>query len=425
MLRVILKPFQRFLNTEASGSILLLLATLAALLWANSPWRANYAHLWETPLPLNIAGLQSNLPLHFWINEGLMTLFFLLVGLEIKREFLGGELSSPRQASLPILGALGGMVVPALIYAGFNPPGTVFAHGWAIPTVTDIAFAIGALTLLGNRVPLGLKVFLIALAIVDDIGAILIIALFYSHGLQPLWLLAAAGLLLLGFALNRSGKHRCWPYLALGVPLWLAILQSGIHPTIAGVLLALTVPATLGANSQPTDASTSRLELETDSYEANLPTLQTIEHGLHPWVTYSILPLFALANAGVHLPWTSITDALGQPLSWGILAGLFLGKPLGITLAAWAAVRLGWASLPAQVNFRQIHAAGVLGGIGFTMSVFITLLAFREPGQVATAKLAILLASGLSAGVGVGLLWWALQSPASVAADTPEPLSEE
>ena len=379
-----------------------------------------------------------------------MTLFFLLVGLEIKREFLGGELSSPKQASLPILGALGGMLVPAFIYASFNPPGSAFAHGWAIPTVTDIAFAIGALTLLGNRVPLGLKVFLIALAIVDDIGAILIIALFYSHGLQPLWLLAAAGLLLLSFALNRSGNHRCWPYLALGVPLWLAILQSGIHPTIAGVLLALTVPATHGlaglpaaqpaqspaqegahgfsqVQTQPqgTNSPTATTELDTDPDEENLPTLQTIEHGLHPWVTYGILPLFALANAGVHLPWDSITDALGHPLTWGIVAGLFFGKPLGITLAAWAAVRLGWASLPAQVNFRQIHAAGVLGGIGFTMSVFITLLAFEEPSQVAAAKLAILLASGLSAAVGVGLLGWALQSPASVTAEIPQPLSAE
>jgi NhaA family Na+:H+ antiporter len=431
VLKVLLKPFQQFLQLEAAGSLLLLLATVSALGLANSPWRNLYEIFWHSPLPLSLGNVQFSLPSHFWLNEGLMTLFFLLVGLEIKREILTGELSTPRQASLPILGALGGMIIPAGIYALLNPPGSAFARGWGIPTVTDIAFAVGALTLLGKRVPLGLKVFLVALAIVDDVGAIVIIALFYSQGIQPLFLLVAASILLVACLLNRARVYQPWPYLILGVFLWLALLQSGIHPTIAGVLLALTVPASMQAlpsqtDQQATAEPTHRLAPEDlkspalliptkppkekqGSDDAMSSPLQRIAQGLHPWVTYGILPLFALANAGVHLPWGQIFHSLRQPLALGIIAGLFLGKPLGITLAAWAAVRLGWATLPAQVTLRQIHAAGVLGGIGFTMSVFINLLAFREPSQVASAKLAILLASGLSAIVGVSLLWLALE----------------
>lgn len=243
MLHVLLKPFQKFMQMQAAGSALLLLATMAALVWANSAMGETYLPFWETPLSLGLGSAQVSYPLGFWINEGLMTLFFLLVGLEIKRELLVGELSSPRQASLPILGALGGMLAPAAIYMLLNPPGSTYGSGWGIPTVTDIAFAVGALTLLGNRVPIGLKVFLIALAIVDDIGAILMIAVFYSHGIAPFFLALAAGLLAIGFLLNKAGVSKPWPYLLLGFPLWVALLQSGVHPTIAGVLLALTVPA--------------------------------------------------------------------------------------------------------------------------------------------------------------------------------------
>ena len=437
MLRLILKPFQKFLQLQTSGSILLLLFTIFALLWANLPFTIGYDAFWQTTVNLGVGGYQFNHPLQFWINEGLMTLFFLLVGLEIKRELLVGELSSPRQASFPIIGAIGGMLVPAIIYGLLNPPGSVYGKGWAIPTVTDIAFTVGALSLLGERVPIGLKVFLIALAIVDDIGAILIIALFYSSGVQPLFLAIAAGILLLSLLINKSGNSRPWPYLALGAPLWLALLQSGIHPTIAGVLLAFTIPATAridpcAFHQQSLDAL-SRLEeegLQCESkvmltnahYQENIQVLDTlceevqaplqqIEHGLHPWVTYGILPLFALANAGVQIPWSHLADALGHLSVLGIIAGLSLGKPLGITAATWLAVRLGWAKLPDFVSWRQIHAAGVLSGIGFTMSVFITMLAFHTTEQLMDAKLGILVGSGLSAVIGIGLMAMTLNQP--------------
>jgi NhaA family Na+:H+ antiporter len=407
MQSVLVKPFQRFLQIETAGSALLLLATVGALSWANMGWGTGYDAFWHTALRLGFADFQISQPLQFWINEGLMTLFFLLVGLEIKRELVAGELSSPQQARLPILGALGGMVVPAGLYVLLNPPGSAYAWGWGIPTVTDIAFAVGALTLLGKRVPIGLKVFLTALAIVDDIGAILIIALFYSQGIHLGFLAWAAGIVLLAALVNRLGGNRLWPYLVLGFPLWLALLNSGIHPTIAGVLLAFTIPASAKWGAGQTGQA----------------PLQRLEHTLQPWVTYGVLPLFALANAGVHIPWQGLSHVLQQPLPLGIIAGLFLGKPLGITLAAWVAVRAGWAKLPTQVSWPQIHAAGVLGGIGFTMSVFITLLAFREPSQTALAKLAILLASGLSALVGVGLLWLSLQKSHKSA--LPSPQTEE
>jgi len=444
MLRVILKPFQKFLQLQASGSAILLLATLSALVLANSPLAATYADFWHTPLLLEFGAYRLAYPLEFWVNEGLMTLFFLLVGLEIKRELLVGELSSFRQASLPIVGALGGMLAPALIFLLLNPPGTPYNRGWAIPTVTDIAFTVGALSLLGNRVPVGLKVFLLALAIVDDIGAILVIACCYSSGVQLGFLALAAGILALGWLINCSGVINPLIYLGLGLPLWATMLQSGVHPTIAGVLLAAIIPASAkidpcsfhqqsmdtlfqleqsGLQCQTTsmltngEAQASIQALESLCEEVQAP-LQRIEHSLHPWVTYGILPLFALANAGVSVPWGQLGTAFSQPLTLGIVAGLFLGKPLGIFALTWTTVKLGWTALPTQVNWRQIHAAGVLSGIGFTMSVFITLLAFREPMQVSYAKLGILLASGLSALVGLGLLWLALRS------QKPEPQSK-
>lgn len=445
MFRVLLKPFQKFLQLQTAGSILLLLATLAALIWANSPAGSSYDAFWNSPLTFGFGGFQISHTVQFWINEGLMALFFLLVGLEIKRELLVGELSSVRQASLPIVGALGGMLVPAAIYALINPLGSPYVGGWGIPTVTDIAFTVGTMALLGNRVPIGLKVFLIALAIVDDIGAILMIALFYSHGIQPIYLVWSAALLLLTFLLNRAGETRPWPYVALGIPLWLALLNSGIHPTIAGVLLALMVPAS--AKIDPCVFHTQSLNvldqleqsglqcqttvmLTNADYQANVQALETLceevqaplqqlEHQLHPWVTYGILPMFALANAGVQIPWDHLGHALGQPLTLGIIGGLFLGKPLGITFAAWAAIRAGWATLPENVSLRQIHAAGTLSGIGFTMSVFITLLAFNEPLHVAYAKLGILLASALSAVVGLGLMQVSLKSPKALAIESP------
>lgn len=430
MFKTLLKPFQKFLQLQASGSILLLLAAVAALIWANSPISETYESFWKTPLTLGFGSWQFSKSLHFWINDGLMTFFFFLVGLEIKRELLVGELSSPRQASLPIIGAVGGIVVPALAYLIFNPPGSAFNSGWGIPTVTDIAFAISALAILGDRIPVGLKVFLIALAIVDDIGAIVIIALFYSHGVHSVFLLITGAILALLIAMNRSGVDRPWPYAILGLFLWAAVLYSGIHPTIAGVLLAFTIPSfskmnpaafyqegiqTLECFKQDGLSTNTRLVLTNANYQANIQhleslceavqaPLQQMEHAIHPWVTYGILPLFALANAGVTIHVSDLEAALAHPITLGILTGLFLGKQVGITLFAWLAVQFKLAELPAGANWRQLHATAILGGIGFTMSVFITLLAFESSVYIADAKLSILLASILSALVGLLLL---------------------
>lgn len=443
MLKTLLKPFQKFLQLQAAGSLLLLLAAVVALIWANSPWQTTYHTLWHTPLSFGVGTFQFRQSLHFWINDALMAVFFFLVGLEIKRELLVGELASPRQASLPIMGAIGGILVPAVVYTVFNPPGSLLNSGWGIPTVTDIAFAVGALAVLGNRVPLGLKVFLIALAIVDDIGAILIIALFYSQGIQPAFLLAAGGIMLVLFGMNRTGINKPWPYALIGIALWFAILKSGLHPTIAGVLLAFTVPASSKINplafyqesiqtlerfrnaglSQQTSVLLTNADyqenvqhLEALCEEVQAP-LQKMEHSIHPIVTYGILPLFALANAGVSIQTADLGAAFTSPLTLGILAGLFLGKQLGITLFAWLSVRLKLAELPANVSWRQLHAAAVLGGIGFTMSVFIALLAFQNEEYIAFAKLAILAASSLSGIVGILLLKSTLGSHAEDATE--------
>jgi NhaA family Na+:H+ antiporter len=361
-----------------------------------------------------------------------MTLFFFVVGLEIKRELLVGELSSVRKAILPIAAAIGGLVCPALVFYALNPAGTPYTAGWGIPTVTDIAFAIGILAILGSRAPLGLKVFLTALAIADDLGAILMIALFYSAGIQAGSLLTAGVVLLGAFVLNRMEVDRPLPYAVLGIVLWASILQSGIHPTIAGVLLALMVPAQsrIDARGFHIEAQAQlerfrqagvgyseadRFMLTNEGHQSSVHALdrlvdavetplQQFEHALQPWVNFIILPLFALANAGVQLKPELITDALTNSLTLGIILGLFFGKQIGITLFAWLSVRLKLADLPSGVSWRQIHGASVLGGIGFTMSVFITLLAFTQPEQIAFAKLGILIASGLSAVIGCLLL---------------------
>lgn len=429
--KVLFMPFIKFLQLQAASSILLLVATLVALAWANSPFAASYESLWHTPLTIGFGSLVFKESLHFWINDGLMALFFLVVGLEIKRELLVGELSSPRQAALPIFAAIGGMLVPALLYMLLNPPGSEFFRGWGIPTVTDIAFAIGVLTVLGTRAPLGLKVFLTALAIVDDLGAILLIALFYSGNLNLQYLVLAALVLGLMLVLNRSKIDRPAPYLILGLVLWVAILKSGLHATIAGVLLALMIPAkgtinpvgfyqeghsilerfreagiskdnSLILTNHEHQASVQALE---DLCEAVQAPLQQVEHALHPWVSFLILPLFALANAGVSIPTGNLGASLLHPITVGIIVGLFLGKQLGITLFSWLAIRLKWAVLPLGVTSRQIYGVSFLGGIGFTMSLFISVLAFEQQQFVSDAKIGILLASLLSALAGIFILW--------------------
>ena len=403
---------------------MLMFSAVLALVLANITWgpARYFPAVWDEHLRLSFNGLVLDKSLLHWINDGLMTVFFLIVGLEIKREVLDGELSSLRQAALPIAGAVGGMLVPALLYALFNQ-GTSTAGGWGIPMATDIAFALAVLQLLGSRVPLGLKVFLTALAIVDDLGAVLVIAGFYTRELHLNYLYLALATWASLLALNGLGARSLWLYLPLGLVLWFFTLESGIHATLAGVLLAAAIPSRIGherpvllrlleerlhalnheAHGADADPRTISEELEHLAETISSPA-QRLEQRLHAVVAFGIIPLFAFANTSLALD-ASVFGELGSPLGLGILAGLALGKPLGIGGLSWAAVRLGWATLPPGVTWRHLWGAGILGGIGFTMSLFITLLALGEhtDGE-AVAKLAILLASLLAGISGYALL---------------------
>lgn len=378
----LLGPLQEFLALETSAGLVLLLCTAAALIWANSPWAASYAELWHTRAGLTFSHFSLLGDLRFWVDDGLMSVFFLVVGLEIKRELLEGELQSPKRAALPILAALGGVVVPAMIYGLLNAGGLGSA-GWGIPMATDIAFAVGIMALLGKRVPLGVKVFLTALAIVDDLAAVLVIAVFYTNQIAW-WALALVTVcFLLLLLVNRLGVQHPLPYVLLGAILWTAMLQSGVHVTIAGVLLAIALPSHSGSD-------TSSLA-------------QRFEHTLHPFVTFLIMPVFALANAGLNLT-GGMRETFSQPIALGVLLGLLFGKPIGITLASWFAVKLKLALLPEGVSWREVHGASWLGGIGFTMSLFIAGLAFRQPALLNTAKAGIFAGSLLAGSVGSLLL---------------------
>jgi Na+:H+ antiporter, NhaA family len=422
----LVRPFHEFAKLEASGGILLIACTVAALVWANSPWAGSYVHLWHTDLTFGFAGQQLSESLHFWINDGLMALFFLLVGLEIKRETLVGELASFRKAALPIAAALGGMVVPAGLYALFNHGGPG-AAGWGIPMATDIAFALGVLALLGERVPISLKVFLAALAIADDIGAVLVIAFFYTAEIS--WIsLGVGGLFFVALiAANRAGAHHPLIYAVLGVGLWLAFLQSGIHATVAGVLLAATIPARRRIDNraflersekildefrrseeggETIDGGASRSAalhlLAGDCARAESPMLR-FEHALVPWNKHLIMPIFALANAGVILG-AGAVRSLVDPISLGVICGLVLGKPIGIVLFSWLAARYRVAAMLPGISWRQILGVGMLGGIGFTMSLFIANLAFGETAALETTKVGILAASVVSGVAGAIVL---------------------
>src|SRR5919107_1542699 len=422
----IVRPFQDFANKQASGGILLIIATAVALIWANSPWVESYLALWHTKLSVGVGDFSITKDLTHWINDGLMAVFFFVVGLEIKREVLVGELSSARNAALPVAAALGGAVVPALIYFAINAS-TEGSAGWGIPMATDIAFALGVLALLGERAPVALKVFVTALAIVDDIVAVLVIALSYTSEIS--WGALGVGAVFLAALIvaNLLGVGRTLVYAVLGVGLWLCFLLSGVHATLAGVLLALTVPAISfinpGAFLERSRYVLDRFEqagekgenvLANEERQAALhalnhaayklePPLHELEHTLHPWVVFAIMPLFALANAGVELG-GGIAEALTTPISIGIVAGLVLGKQLGITLFAWLAVRSGLSELPEGIGWRHIYGAGWLAGIGFTMSLFISDLAFSEDSLVETAKLGILCASLIAGVVGWTIL---------------------
>ncbi|MFN8922659.1 MAG: Na+/H+ antiporter NhaA, partial [Sphingobacteriia bacterium] len=428
--------FSQFMHNKLSGSIMLILCTAAAMIWANSAWGDSYQHFWHTPLTIGLGSHALTMGLSHWINDALMVVFFLYVGLEIKRELLVGELSSLKRSLLPIMAALGGMLFPAAVYFFFNG-GARSSTGWGIPMATDIAFSLGVLALLGARVPIGIRVFLSALAIVDDLGAVVVIALFYNDQINWGYLGAAIGLLALLYFLLRI-RYRI-PILAtlVGIAVWLLVLQSGIHATIAGVLLALVIPATTRINSAEfihnTEQALGRFKgIPAESRDtfrnpdglvytqqirqaatAVETPLQRVEHSVASWVAFAIMPVFALANAGVHLHWDKIADEVFSPVSLGVALGLIVGKQAGVTFFSWLSIRTGMASLPRGTSMPQIYAVSWLCGIGFTMSLFVSELAFTDPAFKETAKIGILLGSIISGLVGFYLLKWILPANAA------------
>ena len=384
------QSLERFLALESSGGILLIFTSLAAIFCANSGLHDLYENLLHLHLSVGIGRAEFDQPLHFWVNDGLMAVFFLLVGMEIKREMKEGHLASFRQSLLPFIAAAGGMLVPGLIYWHFNA-GLPTLRGWAIPTATDIAFALGILALFGSRIPLGLKVFLTAVAVIDDLGAVIIIALFYTADLNVAALLQAVALLVILFFMNIRGIGKLWLYLLVGAFLWKAVLASGVHATIAGVLLGFSIPLKCTGDHSP---------------------LRRLEHALLPWVTYGILPVFAFFNAGVDFRAISLHQ-LGDPVPLGIALGLFLGKQAGIFASSGLLIKAGFARLPEHATWREFYGVCILCGIGFTMSLFIAGLAFNDPLLTVETRLGVLLGTLASTLLGYGWLRLALsaQSP--------------
>ncbi len=413
--------FQQFFKTEAAGGIVLLVFALIAIIWANSPLGHYYFELWETPIGISVAGYSFSMNLELWINDLLMAIFFLVVGLEIKRELLVGELSTPQKAALPVAAALGGMIVPALIYTFFNG-GTDAAHGWGIPMATDIAFSLGVLALLGSRAPVSMKVFLAALAIADDMGAVLVIAVFYTSTISLVALGAAAAILVVLYVMNRRGVHEPALYIWVGLALWAAVFASGVHATIAGVLLAAMIPVRRRIDAQGFVARTTSLmdifarhqvgdtdpdldEVQRDvvyTLEKNCEDVQSplarLEHGLHSWVAFGIMPLFALANAGVAFS-GNLGSMVGHHVTLGVGLGLIFGKQIGVTLFSFLSVKSGLARLPKGLQWKHIMGVSWLCGIGFTMSIFVAGLAFENPAFLDYAKVGIFGGSFVS-GVG-------------------------
>jgi NhaA family Na+:H+ antiporter len=434
--RVIVRPLQEFLQTSTSSALLLFAAVVVALAWVNSPWGHTYEEVWTTPVTLRFGSWALAEDLRFWVNDGAMTIFFLLVGIEIKRELTTGELRSLRAAVLPAVAAIGGMVAPALIFLAVVRGGEG-SHGWGIPMATDIALALGALALAARHAPPSLKPLLLTLAIVDDIGAILVIAIVYSHGGSPEALAVAVLLVLAVVALQRQHVRAILPYVLVGAALWLATLQAGVHPTIAGVVLGLLTPAepfqrpaAVSAEAKrtadetvddprPPDADAPAwLHLAWISKEAVSP-LARVEHTLLPWSSWVIVPLFALANAGVELHVGVIRATLGSAAALGIVLGLVLGKPLGILSASALAVRTRAASLPSDTSWGDLAGLGATAGIGFTVALFIAELAFeRGSNLLAEAKVAILFASMVAGAIGWVVLRIAPDPPTTLADTT-------
>ena len=423
----VLTPLDEFIHRQTTSGVLLMLCAIVALIIANSPWNDSYHHFLSLPFTVGVPGFALSKSVHHWINDGLMALFFFVIGLELKREILVGELADPSKAILPIVAAIGGMVMPALVYIAFNPQGHTF-DGWGVPMATDIAFALGTLALLGNRVPKSLLTFLIALAIVDDLGAVLVIALFYTETLSLPALAGAAVILGLLVSLNLGGVRRPMPYVLLGTVLWVALLKSGVHATLAGIFLAFTIP--MRPKFDPArfishvKAKLAKIEqvykketniIRNDELRARVRALekgihlvqapaQVMESKMHLPSAYLIIPIFSLANAGIPIDWSSLGSIVMHPVSLGIVAGLVGGKLIGVAGFTWLAVRLGLSSLPSGMNFKQIFGVALISGIGFTMSIFIAELGFKHHVEdLLMAKTGILLAS-LIAGLS-GFAW--------------------
>jgi len=394
----LLSPFLDFLKTEALGAILLASSAILALIWANSPWSGSYENLWSARFAITVAGQSLDLDLRHWVNDGLMTIFFFVVGLEIKREITSGHLANRRAALLPVVAAIGGMAVPALIYllvAGQTAP-----RGWAIPMATDIALAIGVMSVAKGRTPASLRAFLLGLAIVDDIGAIVIIAVVYSSGVAFGWLTAAGVGIGMALLIRRTGVQSVLVYVVVGIAVWYALFEGGIHPTIAGVIMGVMAPTTARSESnfidiEEVDDFSRSDDGSTDDAKGkgSVSVVEWLEHVLHPWSSYFIVPVFALANSGIHVSIDGLRDAAGSAVTWGVFLGLLMGKPLGIILATKIAVRTGVADSPVGATGTHMLGAGTAAGIGFTVALFITELALDNPVDRTNAKLAILLAS--------------------------------
>ena len=416
-----------FLAKEAYSGVILFSAAIIAIIWANTPWSATYFNFWHTPVGLEISSHIIDMELHQWVTDGLMTIFFFVIGLEIKRELIVGELSSKRKAAFPIIAAIGGMVVPFLFYISVNLQSDGKISGFGIPMATDIAFVLGFILILGKRVPLALKVFIVTLAVVDDLGAVILIASFYTESLNLAFIGFSALILIALMLLNRIGVKELMPYLLLGIALWFFMEGSGIHTTIAGVLLAFTIPVHSKISTKQfvkicsfavdevkkgeskrknillTPEQQDSLEYISDSYDAVQSPLVRLEHRLLPFSSFIVMPVFALANAGIQI--SDINQPIFQPVSLGILLGLVLGKPIGIIGATYLGYRLGWIKKPSSCTWKHIIGAGILGGVGFTMSMFISNLAFDNPDTLALAKLFIVGSSLLMGIIGVIYLW--------------------
>lgn len=410
--RRVARPVNAFLHVEASGGILLVVATVVALVWANSPWKASYHDLFHAEIVVQIGSFRIEDSVSHAINDGLMALFFFVVGLEIKREWVVGELRDRRAAVLPAFAALGGMVLPALIYVAINAGGPG-VRGWGIPMATDIAFALGVIAVLGSRVPGPLKVFLLTLAIVDDIGAIIVIALFYSGPISVQWLVGAVAVTLLVWLAREVRIRYLVVYVALGAALWFCLYESGVHATIAGVILGLLTPAIPFLSADQAEAIVDELEDRRDLTAAevrrvsfliseSVPATDRLINALHPWTSYVIVPIFALANAGIELGGDSLR--LGSRITIGVIAGLVIGKTVGIAAFSWLAVKLGWGALPEGVTSVQMLGIAAVAGIGFTVSLFVADLAFEGAVDLSDAKVGILIASIVAAIIGSAIL---------------------